>query len=108
MRKVAIADVAPNLADIIAPLSKEYSGLDALVQTCNVANEEEVVALVAATVNKFGRIDYAVNCAGVANGAPWSEFTSEIWDKTIGVNERGVFLCMREELKVMEGQEYTG
>jgi NAD(P)-dependent dehydrogenase (short-subunit alcohol dehydrogenase family) len=107
VRKLVVADVAANLNDVIAPLSKEYEGLDALVQTCNVADEGEVKALIAAAVKKFGRIDYAVNCAGISAGAPWADFSSEIWDRTIGVNERGVFLCMREQLKVMAEQEYT-
>jgi NAD(P)-dependent dehydrogenase (short-subunit alcohol dehydrogenase family) len=30
------------------------------------------------------------------------------WDKVVGVNQRGVFFCVREQLKVMEGQELTG
>lgn len=106
MRKVVVADVADALESTVAALQKEFSDAQVLAVKCDVSKENEVKNMVAVTVDRFGRIDYAVNCAGVAFGAPWEEFETEIWDKTIGVNERGVFLCMREEIKVMAAQDY--
>lgn len=72
----------------------------------DVSDEAQVKALVASAVAKFGRLDYAVNCAGVALGGAFAEFPTDSWDKVIGVNERGVFLCMREEIAAMEKQDY--
>jgi NAD(P)-dependent dehydrogenase (short-subunit alcohol dehydrogenase family) len=106
VRKVVIGDIVP-LEEVVAALNKDYADAEILAVKCNVAEEADVVALHKAAVDKFGRLDYAVNCAGVPGGAPWAEFETEIWDKTIGVNERGVFMCMREQLKIMGAQDYT-
>ena len=54
----------------------------------------------------FGRIDYAVNVAGVmGNNQPTTETSTEDFDKINSVNYRGVFLCTREALKYMKEQE---
>lgn len=95
VRKVVVGDVTP-LDDIVAGLQKDFAGAEVVAVSCNVAEEDDVKALIQAAIDKFGRLDYAVNCAGFAAGAPWEELESSIWDKTIGVNERGVYLCMRE------------
>jgi len=106
VRKVVIGDVAP-LEEAVAALQKDFAGAEVVAVKCNVADENDVKNLVKTAVDKFGRLDYAVNCAGVPDGAPWEELESAIWDKTTGVNERGVYLCMREELKVMANQDFA-
>ena len=54
----------------------------------------------------FGRIDYAVNVAGVVgNNQSTTETSTEDFDKINSVNYRGVFLCTREALKYMKEQE---
>lgn len=58
------------------------------------------------TRQQFGRIDYAVNCAGVAPPpGPTAQCPTEDYDRVVGINQRGVFFCVREQLKVMEKQE---
>ncbi|TXT07089.1 hypothetical protein VHUM_03259 [Vanrija humicola] len=106
VRRVVIADVSP-LEDAVSAWQAEFADAQLLAVKTDVAQESEVVALIAAAVDKFGRIDYAVNCAGVSGGGAFAEFSTETWDRTTGVNERGVFLCMREQLKVMAEQEWA-
>jgi NAD(P)-dependent dehydrogenase (short-subunit alcohol dehydrogenase family) len=55
----------------------------------------------------FGRIDYAVNNAGVCkhDGGGVAQTTTETWKRTIGVNLTGLFFCLRMELKIMLKQE---
>lgn len=57
-------------------------------------------------VEKFGRIDYAVNNAAIA--APFkgtSDSLTSDFDRVLGVNLRGLWFCQREELKIMLAQE---
>lgn len=94
------------LDESIKSWQAEYADAQLLAVKTDVAVEADVIALVAAAVDKFGRIDYAVNCAGVSGGGAFAEFSTETWDRTTGVNERGVFFCMREQLKVMAEQDF--
>src|SRR3954466_15328857 len=57
------------------------------------------------TVAEFGRLDAAFNNAGVmAKIAPTADSTREEWDRVIGINRRGVWSCMKHELRQMERQ----
>lgn len=57
-------------------------------------------------MEKFGRIDYAVNCAGVlGKPVPSGEMEVSEFERVNGVNYRGVWLCGRREVRVMMGQD---
>src|SRR5438876_7761894 len=72
---------------------------------CDVSDDAQVAAMVDRTVAEFGRIDAAFNNAGVmAHIAATAESTREEWDRVIGINLRGVWSCMRHELRQMERQ----
>lgn len=71
------------------------SGGDAIYVKCDVSNEEQVKAMVQATIDKYGRIDALVNNAGVGVYKPLLEATSEDWDHCLSVNLKGVFLCSK-------------
>ena len=97
--KVMVSDVSEDGgADTVAMI--EQAGGEAAFQRCDVSQAGEVKALVAATVTRFGRLDYAHNNAGV-NSMTRSEWDDEVWDWAIGINLTGVMLCMREEIPVM-------
>jgi NAD(P)-dependent dehydrogenase (short-subunit alcohol dehydrogenase family) len=77
----------------------------ALAVRCDVSDDAQVAAMVDRTVAEFGRLDAAFNNAGVmARIAPTGDSTREDWDRVIGVNLRGVWSCMKHELRQMERQ----
>ena len=81
------------------------AGHKALAVRCDVSDDAEVAAMVDRTVDEFGHLDAAFNNAGVmARIAATGESTREDWDRVIGVNLRGVWSCMRQELRQMERQ----
>src|SRR3954454_8427851 len=81
------------------------AGHKAIAVRCDVSDDAQVAAMVERTVAAFGRLDCAFNNAGVmARIAPTAESTREDWDRVIGVNLRGVWSCMKHELKQMERQ----
>jgi len=72
---------------------------------CNVADEEQVKALVAETVATFGRLDCAVNNAAITPDAlPIAEADMAVWDRVIDVDLRSVMLCMKYEIGQMLAQ----
>jgi NAD(P)-dependent dehydrogenase (short-subunit alcohol dehydrogenase family) len=92
----AVKTVAAELAAV---------GHKAIAVRCDVADDAQVEAMVDSTVTEFGRLDAAFNNAGVmAHIAPTAESTREEWDRVIGVNLRGVWSCMKYELRQMERQ----
>ncbi|WP_165069979.1 glucose 1-dehydrogenase [Paludisphaera rhizosphaerae] len=81
------------------------AGCRAIAVRCDVSDDEQVASLVETTVSEFGRLDVAFNNAGVmAKIAPTGESTREDWDRVIGINLRGVWSCMKHELRQMERQ----
>jgi NAD(P)-dependent dehydrogenase (short-subunit alcohol dehydrogenase family) len=70
----------------------------------DVTDEQAVDDLVAGVVAEHGRLDVAVNAAGVPGSyAPVAEATTEQWRHTLEVNLIGVFFCLRAELRAMRG-----
>lgn len=63
---------------------------------------ETVNAWIEATVKKLGKLDGAVNMAGINTPAtPNAEMSDDAWDFTMNVNARGVFASLRAEIKVL-------
>ncbi|UVO54255.1 SDR family NAD(P)-dependent oxidoreductase [Sphingomonas sp. SUN039] len=89
--KVVLADISGEQDAVAMPLR------DAAVAVhCDVADEDQVQALIATAENRFGRLDILCNNAGFGGGmAPLAEQTSEHWDRVHAVNIRGVFLGMK-------------
>jgi NAD(P)-dependent dehydrogenase (short-subunit alcohol dehydrogenase family) len=78
------------------------AGGEAVFFKCDVSNEEEVRNLMADAVSHFGRLDFAFNNAGVEGSpAPVADCSNENWDRTIGINLRGVWLCMKHQIPAM-------
>lgn len=61
----------------------------------DVARESEVAAMVASAADHFGRIDALVNNAGIACNEPMTTLTLEAWNRVLGVNLTGAFLCCK-------------
>src|SRR5437870_5890060 len=72
---------------------------------CDVADEAEVAAMVAKTVSTFGRLDAAFNNAGVqAPPSDMADEAAEEFDRVNAINLRGVWACMKHELRQMRAQ----
>jgi NAD(P)-dependent dehydrogenase (short-subunit alcohol dehydrogenase family) len=72
---------------------------------CDVSKDTDVEAMVAKTVDKFGRLDIAYNNAGVQNVlAETADATREDFDRVMGINLDGVWSCMKFELRQMREQ----
>jgi NAD(P)-dependent dehydrogenase (short-subunit alcohol dehydrogenase family) len=69
---------------------------------CDVSKESDVKAMIEKTIKTFGRLDYAFNNAGIeGKSAPTQDCTEENWDKVIGINLKGIWLCMKYEIPEM-------
>ena len=76
-------------------------GVEALVVEADVSNEDEVKNLVVLAVEKFGKIDALVNCAGIVFDRDINQVTVPEFENTIKVNVMGAFLMSREVVKNM-------
>jgi len=70
----------------------------------DISKEDEVQAMFADMVEKLGAIDILVNNAGLQSDAPFDQMTLAKWEKVIGVNLTGQFLCTREAIRQFKKQ----
>jgi NAD(P)-dependent dehydrogenase (short-subunit alcohol dehydrogenase family) len=74
-------------------------GADVHFVAGDVADEQDTAAMVAAAVDRFGRLDGAANCAGVGAGhAATHDYPIDLWDRIVAINLRGTWLSMRAEI----------
>ncbi|TCM12734.1 NAD(P)-dependent dehydrogenase (short-subunit alcohol dehydrogenase family) [Novosphingobium sp. PhB165] len=101
---VVLADV--NQAALDVETEKLASaGHRVLGVLCDVSDEAQVEAMVARTVETFGRLDMAFNNAGIqVDPSDAADETGANFDLVNGVNMRGVWACMKHELKQMRAQ----
>ena len=80
----------------------EESGGRTLAVRCDVTRVEDVKAALGKAVEAFGRLDFAFNNAGVEQAiTATADLTEEEWDRIVGINLGGVFLCMKYEIPLM-------
>lgn len=97
--KVAIVDCVEDNETLNAI---KASGGDAIFIKCDTSNEAEVKNMVDKTISTYGRLDFAFNNAGI-EGVPaiTHECTTENWNRVMGVNLTGVWLCMKYQIPEM-------
>jgi len=90
------------------------AGGEAIFVQCDVSDEDQVRAMVEKCVEAYGRLDYAFNNAGVGPDGKRiplvsiAECPQEIWNQTLDTNLKGVFLCLKYEMKQMIKQGEGG
>ncbi|KAF7189133.1 Short-chain dehydrogenase/reductase ABA4 [Pseudocercospora fuligena] len=98
---ISLADVNEKAAEA-AIKSLSSSSSEHMYTVVDVRNSGSVNDWIESTVKKYGRLDGAVNMAGVIKPAkPVTEVTDDEWDMTFAVNTKGVFNCIRAQLRAM-------
>lgn len=98
---VAISDVDEEGLEKTAGLIKEQGG-EVLSIIADISKTSEVEDMVNKTLDQFGRLDYAVNNAGIEGPmATTAEYSEEDWDRVLNINLRGQWLCMKYEIPAM-------
>ena len=96
---VVLADYNPKITDVAAELGEKYAG-KTLGVVMNVMDNDSIQAGLDQTLVEFGQLDYVVNNAGGGVLKPFAELTDDDFDKTVNLDLRGTFKCMRAELKL--------
>jgi NAD(P)-dependent dehydrogenase (short-subunit alcohol dehydrogenase family) len=109
-RSTAIAFARRGAKVVLADWVEDKGTLDAIGQVggeaffvkCDVSREDDVRNMVAQAVARYGRLDFAFNNAGIEGSpAPAADCSDENWDRTIGINLKGVWLCIKHEIPEM-------
>jgi len=100
--KVLVADVDVGGGEETVKHIRESGGEAIFVKT-DVSKSDEVQALVNRAVETYGRLDYALNNAGVNRGigVPTGDYKEEDWDIVQSINLKGIWLCMKYEIRQM-------
>jgi glucose 1-dehydrogenase len=97
--RVMLVDVKPEGAS-----AAETLGIAARFCTADVSKKADVEAMVAATLAAFGRVDILVNNAGVTHKADFLDVAEEDFDRVLGINLKGMFLCGQAVARHMVAQ----
>lgn len=102
--KVVVADMNADKGEAIAA-DIEAAGGVAFFQRVDISDSDQVKAMVDATVERFGRLDAAVNNAALTpDDKPLAEFDEAYWDRLMSIDLKGTALCMKWELQQMISQ----
>lgn len=98
---VVVADVAVEGSQETVRLIQDAGGTASFINT-DVTRADHVAAAVDHAVTTYGRLDYAINNAGI-EGTPalTADYPEETWRRVIDVNLTGVWLCMKHEIQQM-------
>ncbi|MBK8068094.1 MAG: glucose 1-dehydrogenase [Rhodanobacteraceae bacterium] len=102
---VVVADVAASGAEVARGIVA--AGGRAEFVRCDVTSTAEVAALVERTVGTFGALDFAFNNAGIEEEhARLADSDEALFDRMMAINVKGVWACMRAQLRVMAAQKH--
>jgi NAD(P)-dependent dehydrogenase (short-subunit alcohol dehydrogenase family) len=100
--RLALADVDPAIDGVAGELER---GAEVLAQRCDVTSSDAVDDLVAATVERFGRVDVLAHVAGVLQQtAKVSDLSGDEWDRVLTVNAKGPMHTARAVIPHMRQQ----
>jgi NAD(P)-dependent dehydrogenase (short-subunit alcohol dehydrogenase family) len=99
--QVAVADVSEQGGEQTVAMIKEASG-QAFFAKVNVAEARDVARMVNRAVETYGKLDYAFNNAGIeGEQVAVADYAEGTWNRVIGVNLTGIWLCMKHEIPPM-------
>ncbi len=97
---VAIADISTDTANAVVK-ELQAKGIDALAVRVDVTKADQVQAMVETILAKWGKLTIGVNNAGIGQWVNSEDMPEADWDRMIGINLKGVFLCCQAEARVM-------
>lgn len=102
---VTVADLRQDLLDAVG---SEWAdrGWQGLQVQCDVRMKDDCRAVVAAAIDRFGRIDMLINNAGVAGGGPVEAMDEAVWDLNLDVNLKGTFMMCQAVIPQMKAQQH--
>ena len=103
--KVFVREGANVVAGDISGGEKDTAtevGANVVPVHCDVTKEADVEAMMAAAVERFGRVDAVLNVAGIADGCMLGDLSMELYDKIMDVDLRGVMLGMKHGIRAMQ------
>lgn len=106
--KIAITDINQETLDQTRDdVLAINSSTEVFAKAGDIADESFVTSLIEEVTNKFSRIDYAINCAGILGKelGRAADMSTEEFDLMNNINYRGTWLCCRAQLKQMLKQE---
>jgi len=92
-----LTDISAEALEETTKLASE-AGAQVQAQTCDVSNEEQATAVVAACVERFGKLNALANIAGVIQFEHTDKTSFELWRRILSVNLDGTFLMCREAI----------
>ena len=108
-RLALLARTAETLESTAAELDQTHpsgDGPTAIALPTDVADQTQVDQAVQQTIDTFGRLDILVNNAGLISFGPLAQIDPADWDRVIGANLTGAYLCSRAAAPHMESQQY--
>ena len=98
--RVVVVDRETTGEDTVGRLRER--GGDGVFVRCDVSSEKDVEKTIKKIVEIYGRLDYAFNNAGIEGAtASIADYSEKEWDRVLAVNLKGVWLCMKHEIKQM-------
>lgn len=104
---IVIADIESEAGKALEKHINDNGANSLFIQT-DVRNEQDIIALMKNTAEKFGKIHTLINNAGVSKWKSPYELKASEWDDMMNINLRSVFLCSREAAKYMKKNEEGG
>ncbi len=101
-RLTLVARTPDPLKKVAESLSHGSSETRVLAIPSDVSDEQQVSGFVQKTVEAFGRLDILVNNAGILHPGRYSDIGPEDWDRLMGINLTGAYLCARTAAPTME------
>lgn len=106
--KVVLAARRQEQLDSLVAEIEAQGGTASAIKT-DVSQAADVERMVDHAIKTFGRLDYAVNNAGIEGQfAPIVDLAEEDWDQVMGINLKGTFLCMKQEARAMLAGDCRG
>lgn len=107
--RVVISDAHERrLKESLALLEQRFGADRVAASPCDVTSEEQVRALYDRAVERFGRLDVAVNNAGLGGTADLVDMADEQWDRVLDVTLTGTMRCTRAALRILRDQGTGG